>query len=138
MKTTIYSLSLVVLTISMMACKGKKKTITHSHEFDQDVTIGVGDTATFDDGLSFSLVRITSDSRCPKGAECIWAGEVVAVFTANDEEELTISSDPLKNPVKLGTYLIELIGASPEKTEATIAQGDYRLTFKIRKPIEQP
>jgi|GEM_PF-3566809 len=138
MKRTIYSLSLVVLTISMIACKGKKKSITHSHEFNEDVTIGVGDTATFDDGLQFSLVRITSDSRCPKGSNCVWAGEVVAVFTANEEEELTISSDPLKNPVKLGTYLIELVGASPEKTDAAIAQGDYQLTFKIRKPIEQP
>lgn len=136
MKRSIYLLTLISITV-LFACKSKKQvTATHSHEFEKPITLAIGDSATFEDGLVFRLLRVTSDSRCPKGANCVWAGEVVAVFNANDEEELTISSDPLKNPVKLGAYFIEFTGASPEKTDAKIAQADYRLTFNIKKPVK--
>ena len=133
MKLTTFTL---VTLMVLLACKSKKNVTTHSHDFDSEVTLSVGDSATFEDGLTFILKRVTADSRCPKGANCVWAGEVTAVFTANQEEELTISSDPLKNPVKLGTYLIQFTKTLPEKEDKDIAQKDYQLTFKITKAVE--
>jgi hypothetical protein len=125
--------TLTLLILVLASCKSKKNASTSIEKFEKPLEMSIGDSATFEDGLVFKLIRVTSDSRCPKGTTCIWAGEVVAVFTANKEEELTISSDPLKNPVKLGEYVIEFVSTAPEKTEAAIANEDYKLGFIIKK-----
>jgi hypothetical protein len=125
-----------LIVLMLFACKSKKNTVVATDKFEKPVTLGIGDSAVFEDGLVFKLMRVTSDSRCPKGTNCIWAGEVVAVFTANQEEELTISSDPLKNPVKLGVYTIEFNSVAPEKTEAAIANENYKLGFLIKKAAQ--
>jgi hypothetical protein len=131
------TISLILFSLVLFACKGKKDVAAKpSHKFDQNISLGTGDSATFEDGLVFKLIRVTSDSRCPKGAQCVWEGEVTAVFTANKEEELTISSDPLKNPLKLGSYLIEFNKVLPIKEQKEIAQEEYTLNFKITKSVQ--
>lgn len=130
----ITSLALILATLFLFACKGKKDVAQkHTHNYGAKFNMHIGDSATFDDGLVFRLKRVTSDSRCPKGSNCVWAGEVIAVFSANEEEELTISSDPLKNPVQLGAYQIELFQVEPVKEDKEIAQKDYQLFFNITK-----
>ena len=48
-------------------------------------------------GYSFQLKEVTSDSRCPQGTQCIWAGEVQTVILVYkdkkkvEETKLTIS-----------------------------------------------
>jgi len=32
------------------------------------------------DNLEFKFVALESDSRCPKGVQCIWAGEAIALI----------------------------------------------------------
>jgi len=82
----------------LLSCAGRKKAVKNFQPFDKTFEMVVGDSAKFQDDFSFKLIRITSDSRCPKGANCIWAGEVTVVFKAGNEEELTMSSDPSKKP----------------------------------------
>lgn len=40
------------------------------------------------EGLDFKFVGTQSDSRCPKGVQCVWAGEVIA--TVNILKEGTV------------------------------------------------
>lgn len=47
--------------------------------FGTAVTLSVGDTATYKDGLHVTLTDV-NDSRCPKGVQCMWAGELRAIF----------------------------------------------------------
>lgn len=48
-------------------------------EFGGVVTFKLNDSITFSDGLNIVLKEI-NDSRCPKGVECIWAGEISGSF----------------------------------------------------------
>jgi hypothetical protein len=76
---------------------------------------------TFTDGLVVALT-VLDDSRCPKGVQCIWAGEISATFE--------LSGGKLKNPgeIHLGTvndksmtvenYTITLVGGT--ETSATV------------------
>lgn len=35
------------------------------------------------------LVKVSNDSRCPEGVQCVWAGEVVIAVAAYDHKKLT-------------------------------------------------
>ncbi|MFA5841215.1 MAG: hypothetical protein WC847_03040 [Candidatus Paceibacterota bacterium] len=48
-------------------------------EFGELVSLKLNDSVTFSDGLNIVLKEI-NDSRCPKGVECIWAGEISGSF----------------------------------------------------------
>ena len=47
--------------------------------FGRPQAIHVGASIRFADGLNITLARV-SDSRCPAGVQCIWAGELAAEF----------------------------------------------------------
>ena len=53
-----------------------------SAEFGKAVAFGLNDRVIFSDGLNIELKDI-NDSRCPSGVQCIWAGEIVGIFTAS-------------------------------------------------------
>lgn len=48
--------------------------------FGTPTTYAIGDSRTYDDGLSVTLDRI-GDSRCKDGMQCIWAGELAPELT---------------------------------------------------------
>ena len=56
--------------------------INASAEFGKAVALGLNDRVIFSDGLNIGLKDI-NDSRCPSGVQCIWAGEIVGIFTAS-------------------------------------------------------
>ena len=56
--------------------------INASAEFGKAVALGLNDRVIFSDGLNIELKDI-NDSRCPSGVQCIWAGEIVGIFTAS-------------------------------------------------------
>lgn len=83
--------------------------------------------------------KILSDSRCPEGTNCIWAGEIVmelsvlqnkeiketleVTFSQNTKEEnLAWFGKYIPNNEKLIKYII-----SPSKTETPIALKDYKI-----------
>ena len=43
------------------------------------LVLGIGERVALPDG-TLALQRIAADSRCPKDAQCIWAGEVTLAF----------------------------------------------------------
>lgn len=65
-------------------------------------------------GFQFVLKTIESDSRCPKGTTCIWAGEVSAVLQVFDgqkqvEEVIMIFSEKIRRLIKNGSLNICLL-----------------------------
>lgn len=90
----------------------------------QDITLGdvkVGETA-FINGVRLTLNKIVSDSRCPAGVQCIWAGSVVAsVSLKSDTDAETRNIESGKPPVGFDSFLISLVDVKP----------GYVLTFKV-------
>ncbi|MEO7252320.1 MAG: hypothetical protein ABIW30_06915, partial [Arenimonas sp.] len=53
--------------------------------FGRPQSIPLGASIRFADGLNITLSRV-SDSRCPAGVQCIWAGELAAEFALRGGE----------------------------------------------------
>lgn len=102
----------------------------------EDKSISVGQTAEIS-GLTVTLNKVT-DSRCPTGVQCIWAGEATAPVTlAQGEDTSTLDMKLDAGAVTFEGYLISLTAALPYPKEGTvIAQDDYMLTFHVAPVIE--
>lgn len=84
-----------------------------------------------------TLVRfadVTSDSRCPTGAQCIWAGEAVATFVVGGNEPitLTLGADAAKARVIVRGYQMTLVALKPHpNVNQAIVKSDYVATVRF-------
>lgn len=93
----------------------------------------VGESTTVG-GLTVKLIEIESDSRCPRTAVCIWAGEVAAkvqLTSANRNEAVTLHS--MSAVSTFGDYQIGITGVSPARQRTAPAKSEYHLTFSVEK-----
>ncbi len=67
------------VTIDANNPTGSAPATPQSASFGVAVTLALGGTASFPDGLSVMLKTI-DDSRCKPGVQCIWAGELAPTF----------------------------------------------------------
>ena len=108
---------------------------------DQPFELRVGQTATVaGQGLTVSFEAVPSDSRCPTGVQCVWAGNaVVQVVLAKDGKaagfELNTNLEP--KSANYLNYTIELVSLAPYPTakNPSIPQSQYRATFVVRQAI---
>lgn len=87
------------------------KPTTPTQTFNTEIDVKLGGVLLFPDGLKLILKEI-NDSRCPADAQCIWAGEISAVFsveggdiTKNKEIRLGTTNE---QSLKLDGYVFEL------------------------------
>jgi hypothetical protein len=83
--------------------------------------------------VSVSPQKVVSDSRCPQGVTCVWAGTVqvrtvLSTQVSHGEHVLTLGE-----PQLFGEHTVTLIDVSPVKNEAAIPDSSYRFTFEIKK-----
>lgn len=96
------------------------------------VTTYIGGNATTLN-VTASPKEVISDSRCPLGVECIWAGTVevrtvLSTDVAHSEHVLTLGK-----PIVFGDYTVTLVEVMPNKTKEEISESSYRFTFEISK-----
>jgi hypothetical protein len=73
----------------------------------------IGETVSIkNEQLKFQFVTVPEDSRCPEGAECIWAGNAAAVIKIFDVLD---TLNTFLNPKELyyHSYKITLLKLSP-------------------------
>lgn len=76
----------IVLALTAASCRAPVKAVLGT-----PVVLPVGQTATFGrSDLDLRFKRVASDSRCPTGATCVWAGEAA----------VTVEARILKGPVE--------------------------------------
>ena len=122
---------LILVSLAFLACKAVKKnpneiTITSKKEVAAN---------------EYTLVidKIVSDSRCPEGVTCVWAGEIVMKLsvwqntTLKETTRLTFSSTTRdENLAWFGKYIpqnkkLKSYRISPTKTENQIELKDYKI-----------
>ena len=101
------------------AAKPQRATAPNAEEAPQawptSLVLAIGERVPLAGG-SLLLQRIAADSRCPKGAQCIWAGEVTLAFEytppagAARAFELSETTSPRTS---LGSHDIELTDFAP-------------------------
>ncbi len=93
----------------------------------------MGGSAT---GLNFTVNprELVSDSRCPEGVECVWAGTVevrTAVATKVGHGEHVFK---LGEPRVVGDFTVTLVGVTPApKAGEEIPISSYRFTYTVEK-----
>lgn len=105
----------------------------------QEFTIKVGEQAVIPEaGLKISFSAVAEDSRCPKGVDCIWAG--------NGKISIKVSAGGGKaTPVELNTnlapkqlrfhgYDIKLVALNPyPQKDVVIKRGSYTATLLVSR-----
>lgn len=101
----------------------------------EDFEIRLGTTIEIpDDSTRVQFTDVTSDSRCPTGAQCVWAGEAVLLFTvgSNQQVTLTLGADASKATVIVRGKQFTLVALKPQpKVNETIVKGDYIATVRF-------
>lgn len=124
---------ITLIGISFCACDAGKE-----FDLDKSFTINYGDThVNSSHRLKIEFEDVANDSRCPKEARCIWAGNAELKFrfssdTNSEKIGLNTNIAP-KDYQKLG-YAITLKKLSPPKSTAKpIEKEDYTATIIISK-----
>jgi hypothetical protein len=103
----------------------------------QEVALMPGQTTTVQgEPLSIAFLRVAEDSRCPRGAQCVRAGEakVELMLTLQDRVEngiLSTAAEP--RSVSLGPYVVHLVRLDPLPTTAG-PPSRYTATLRVEKP----
>jgi hypothetical protein len=104
-----------------------------------------GESAQARDGmLRVGFDGVTADSRCPKGVQCVWAGEAtVQVWLqrgAGPKEARSLHLPPGKGPaVRILDLELRLLRLDPHPVgERSIAPTDYVATLIVGPPVTDP
>jgi hypothetical protein len=131
--TTLPILLLLILGVAQHPSGATK--VTLGQEF--NIKNG-GQVIVNGENLRITFSSVSADSRCPTGAQCVWAGNAaIAVEIAKKKKKQTVvtlntSSEPKEVAYK--RYKIRLVALSPHpKVNETIDQKEYEATFLITK-----
>lgn len=101
----------------------------------QAATLSIGETFILPTG-TLTFVGPITDSRCPKGVQCIWAGEVKFGLKYTNKTNLLTSDAvltyPELRPIIIDTYEIHVVSVAPEKTSNPINDKNYKFTITIK------
>lgn len=105
--------------------------------------LGVGESVVLEDNPMFQVRfdTVTSDSRCPDGTQCIWAGRVDAGFTMTDgtqTHQASLCTGDLskggKAETQFGVYTLTFKSVSPiKKITPPILHKDYKAVLSLTK-----
>lgn len=93
----------------------------------------INETYSVSDALKIKLLNVTSDSRCPETANCIWQGQVTALVgvTQKGQDLGNFSLSTMAGHV-FENYDLSILQVNPSKSiDKQIAPSDYTITFAI-------
>jgi hypothetical protein len=99
----------------------------------RDVTLREGQELTLASGDRLRFERVVSDSRCPRGVTCIWAGEAKASLNVRtDSGNAPVALEIGGNRVAADTLTSGMQGFRP------VTIGRYQLTLLQLDPYPMP
>jgi hypothetical protein len=141
-------LLLLLICFSLIGCTHNSDGSIPDTETPITVSLGeafnikVGQVATVSSQqLSLTFLSVSQDSRCPKGAHCIWEGngKVIIQLTSQGQKAVTIELNTATSLPSEATYLsykISLLDLQPYPLEGSaIQQFEYRATVSISTGI---
>ena len=133
------------LLSGMLSCKKKN----FSSETRQQFTLRYSQTVEIKDapsGESFLMKfnKVAEDSRCPDGAMCFWAGNVILELLLDKNEKIRISPIIVTSPspatsdtsgiMVYKNFRIKLLDVKPVRdVQSRYSDQDYRGTFVVER-----
>ena len=104
-------------------------------KYGEPVVIGHGQKAALDDGVEVAFVKVTEDSRCPDGTQCMWAGQVGVDITLDGQTHNLILGGKGQGPVtELGAFQCQLQKVDPyPKAGVEPDHTKYAITLLISR-----
>lgn len=107
----------------------------------EECTLAVGQSAVVAGGdLEIRFVEVLEDSRCPKGAACVWEGRVdcmVEVKEGDSSQQIKLTQSGLTDEYAEETYgdyrFAFKVEPYPEEGKE-ISSGEYGLLLRVSKP----
>lgn len=136
MRTLFFFLALAALTIASCTPKAAKMDDKIKMvDFEATQTLGPGDAIQVKGQTgSFTFVSVENDSRCPKGVNCIQAGEATILVELMDgkQKRVTIDADYRRvERVVTGNVVVDIIALNPYPVNAKpTAKEDYKLLLR--------
>lgn len=110
---------------------------------DKNFVLSVGqEVSTADGKLKIKFVSVAEDSRCPKGVNCIWAGNARVVLQVGKNNgagvKLELNTSPREGASAgggaHGQYLIKLVEVAPYPVaEQPVKPRSYAVTLVVSK-----
>ena len=108
-------------------------------QLNEEFRIKVGQQVTIKK-LSIKFSAVNSESRCPTGVQCIWAGNAaIAVEISKKNKKpvpatLNTNTGVQPNELDYKGYKIKLVGLNPyPKINETIDEKDYEVTLIVTR-----
>jgi hypothetical protein len=125
---------LVVATLSV-ACAGNPTQPTDV-PLGQSFELRSGASAALQDGLKVSFSSVSSDSRCPMDAICIWAGDAIVKVALSQSggspAERDLHTDSGGSQAAYLSYTIKLVTLAPyPRSDRPIRPEDYVATLVV-------
>jgi hypothetical protein len=90
-------------------------------------------------GLRVAFDGVSNDSRCPTGAQCMWAGDAAAAFTLEAPPSPPVhrtlhTNNRFERQTEREGFVVRLEEIKPYPKEGgAIAPGDYRATLVVTR-----
>jgi len=137
-----YVVGFSIVLAALLAIAGCSSPDTIEALPDIEFTLTPGQTADIaGEDLSIKFVEVVSDSRCPTGATCIWAGEASCLIEitsggATVEKVLTQSGATSPDADEFGVYELMFDLMPYPELGKTVKNEDYSLLMAVsRKPV---
>jgi hypothetical protein len=91
------------------------------------------------EGLRITFEGVAEDSRCPAGAQCVWAGDAAATFTLEKppsaaRQHTLHTNGRFERQTDVDAFVVRLEGVKPYPKEGlTISPDDYRATLIVTR-----
>ena len=135
---------LAVCLVALIVCGAQAKVRARKTvRLNQNFVLRMGqEVVVAEQKLNVKFVSVPEDSRCPKGVNCIWAGNVRVQLqvtkTGSKASKVELSLNPRDFPdgeaANYGNYKLKLVGVDPYPiVDQPIKAGDYTVTLSISK-----
>jgi hypothetical protein len=124
----------LLLATTPTACGSASPTQPPPVDLGTEATLAPGGAVVVKEkDIQIGFVEVTEDSRCPRDATCVWAGEVKVQLTLRRD-----GGEPTQREVREGDaaefhgYKVTLVRVMPYPVSSkTTPAADYRATIKI-------
>ena len=133
-------LHLVVIAVVLAACARAPLAATQSVTLDQPFALKIGQSITLaGEGLELGFETIVSDSRCPRGVQCIRAGEATIRLAAEKapsaRASIELRTTASESDATYGMYSIRLLSVNPyPDANRRIQPEEYEATLVVTRP----
>jgi len=130
--------TMLLIPLLLVAGCGTNTDNIKATELGTEVSLATGQSVSINgENLTIKFIAVTEDSRCPTGAQCVWAGRVICKVlitdSAGSSEVLLTQMGGISDYVKqdVGKYRISFTVNPYPEVGKTIADNDYRLRLTV-------